>query len=84
MAIVIQCDGGCGATTDEEDEFQSFGIIKKVWYCDNCAPSLEALYDLRDSVHTQHAKTIKEELMAGLSAFKSMLPKAKLPDAKKQ
>jgi hypothetical protein len=81
MPIVVECDGGCGATTRDIKEFTEFGIAKRVWYCEKCAGTLKALYDQRDTLHTLHAKSFGSDLLASIAAFKSVLPKAKLPDA---
>ena len=81
MAIIVECDGGCGDTTDDVSNFSEFGIIKKVWYCAKCAGALEVLYMERDAAHTRHATALEAELMDRLSAFVAANPEARLPDA---
>ena len=81
MAIIVECDGGCGDTTDSVDNYSEFGIIKKVWYCVKCAGKLKVLYMERDAAHTRHATALSTELMATLATFIAVNPKARLPDA---
>ena len=81
MGLIAQCDGGCGATTDDVSKFKEFGIVKKVWYCEKCAPSLQTLYDVRDKLHTLHAKFLESDLLEGVSIFVNKNEKARLPDA---
>ena len=81
MGLVAQCDGGCGATTDDVSKFKEFGVIKKVWYCEKCAPALQATYDHRDNLHTRYAKELEVALLGAVAAFRAFMPNARLPDA---
>ena len=81
MGLIAECDGGCGATTDDVSNFGEFGIIKKVWYCAKCAGKLEVLYMERDAAHTRHATALNAELTESLATFIAANPKARLPDA---
>jgi hypothetical protein len=81
MGLIAQCDGGCGYTTDDVSKFKEFGIVKKVWYCEKCAGSMQALYDQRDTLHTLRAGQLKSDLLNAVATFKSVSPTARLPDA---
>lgn len=81
MGLVAQCDGGCGASTNDIKTFREFGVAKKVWYCEKCADILSELYEDRDASHTKYAKLLEEDLLEWIQAFQSRLPNARLPDA---
>jgi len=81
MGLIAQCDGGCGATTDNVSKFKEFGIVKKVWYCEKCAVPMQAVYDQRDKLHTEYAKELETDLLKDLGWLIEKLPSARLPDA---
>lgn len=81
MGLIAQCDGGCGATTDDVSQFKEFGIVKKVWYCEKCAESLDELYEERDELHTKHARALEDDLLFEIGTFQLLHTKARLPDA---
>jgi hypothetical protein len=81
MGLIAQCDGGCGATTDDVTTFKEFGIVKKVSYCEKCEMALADLYAARDEIHTEHAQDLAAELLVNVAVFVDRNPKAKLPDA---
>lgn len=56
MPIRIECDGGCGATADSEQDFVSFGFFRKGLYCQKCAKSVAEFYANRDTLHEIVAK----------------------------
>ena len=81
MGLIAQCDGGCGATTDDIKAFVGFGIVKKVWYCEKCKDRLSDLYALRDTLHTQYAGVLTNALLFSVDEFIKANPKSRLPDA---
>ena len=81
MGLIAQCDGGCGATTNDVKNYSEFGKIKKVWYCEECKQLLEDLYLTRDRLHTEVAAEFRNRLLRVLDAFGQLHPKARLPDA---
>ena len=81
MGLIAQCDGGCGATTDDVSKFKEFGVARKVWYCDKCRVALQDLYAARDEIHTAHANDLAAELLVNVAVFIDQNPKARLPDA---
>ena len=81
MGLIAQCDGGCGATTNDVKDYSEFGIIKKVWCCAKCAGKLKVLYMERDAAHTRHAAALKTELLERVAEFVAVNPKTRLPDA---
>jgi hypothetical protein len=81
MGLVVQCDGGCGATTDDLGTFTEFGIVRKAWYCDKCAKHVKKLYTARDSFHTGYARNLARDLLYELKVFRQRLPNGKIPDA---
>jgi len=81
MGLIAQCDGGCGATTDDVSTFTEFGIVKKVWYCEKCAAALYKLYDERDDAHVRHSRALAVDLLDEVRTFQLMNRNARLPDA---
>ena len=81
MGLIAQCDGGCGATTDDVNDYTKFGTIKKVWYCEECAKHMADLYLARNKLHTEVAAEFHSRLLRVLDAFGQLHPKARLPDA---
>jgi hypothetical protein len=81
MGMIAQCDGGCGATTNDLRTFKEFGIVKKVWYCEDCGQNLQDLYDIRDALHTYFVSELHSRLLQQVSEFKKSTKHGKLPDA---
>lgn len=81
MGLIAECDGGCGATTDDVGKFTEFGIVRKVYYCEKCAEQLKHTYAARDSLHTKYVENLTNALLLEIASFRRALPRGRLPDA---
>ena len=80
MPIIVECDGGCGATTEGLEGFQKKGFLKFKYYCDKCAASVDEFNASRDQLHDQLARRWKAQTKKLTADFKKERPKATLPD----
>lgn len=80
MALRIICDGGCGANTENPEEFGIRGIAIKRQYCPDCLPVIDAYLKARNDLHTEAAKLFTNGMTTMRTAFQEQFPNGKLPD----
>ena len=56
MSLRYLCDGGCGAVTDDPENFKKFGFAHETHYCEKCAPGVEKMIADRDKLHDKLAE----------------------------
>lgn len=80
MAIRIECDGGCGALAESQDEFVRFGSFKPGYYCQECHKSVATYYAARDSLHGKVADKWRSGLAGLDKKWLAEHPNGVLPD----
>ena len=79
--IVITCDCGCGASSENQSDFETFGFAKKVQYCAGCSEEIKNYQESVDALHTEMSQKWEKGLKNLRKEFLSKHPNAKLPDA---
>ena len=80
MPIIVECDGGCGATAEGLDGFQKRGFLKFKYYCDKCVVFVDEFGAQRDKLHDDLAKRWKSGIKKMTTEFGKIHLKATLPD----
>lgn len=81
MALLFQCDGGCGMTATDQAQLTPVGFSEpKTYYCAMCLPTIQQFLADRDVLHTRLAKAWQTELAFLMEAWKNGHPGGKLPD----
>lgn len=79
MPIIVECDGGCGATANGLDEFKRFGYFVGRYYCEECAASVQGFLDKRDRLHDKVAESWQDGLEKLEAKWQDENPKGTLP-----
>jgi hypothetical protein len=76
MALQPICDC-CG---EKMEEYEEFGLVRKVQYCKGCVEHIRQYLGERDEIHTNLAQLWASHVRDLKLAFHHTFPKAKLPD----
>lgn len=79
--ITITCDCGCGKSSENKDDFETFGFGKKVQYCTDCSVEITEYQKMVDELHTEISVQWEKGLTKLRKKFLSEHPNASLPDA---
>jgi hypothetical protein len=80
MAFEYRCDGGCGVSTGDLGQLETFGFVRERSYCPDCAEVVRGYVRDRDDAHTKIALEWEGELDHLRNAFLRTLPEGELPD----
>lgn len=60
MAMHHVCDGNCGFSSPNPDDFEEHGLVVKRQYCKTCAEHVRSYLADRDAAHTAAALAYQE------------------------
>ena len=70
MAVKLVCDR-CGT---EAGEIETFGLVRKIEACKDCAPDIRKFLEERDALHGRVQKTWTTGLASLAKKYKGPLP----------